>query len=84
MRILILLGLLLLLPNCIGARGASELAADEKGAACIFVQAESVNPFVNGSTRAAILEINTGDPGRVITPEEITAMAAAMQCTPLR
>lgn len=84
MRILILLGVLLTLSNCIGARGASELSPEEKGAACIFVQAESVNPFVNGSTRAAILEINTGDPSRIITPEEIAATAQAMQCTPLR
>jgi len=68
------------LAGCAGLQGAAELDPGEKGAACITVEAESINPFVNGRTRAAILEINTGNPDQVISPEEIAATAESMGC----
>lgn len=67
---------------CSSLGGMAELAPDERGAACARVAASSVNPFVNGETKAAILEINTGDPTQVLTPSEIAAVAASMGCNP--
>lgn len=66
--------------GCSSIRSAAELAPDEKGAACIHIQAESINPFINGTTRAAILEINTGNPDEVISADLIAATAEAMGC----
>lgn len=71
-----------LLVACGSLDGVAELAPDELGAACARFTAASVNPFVNGETKAAILEINTGDPNRVLTPEEISAVAQSMGCNP--
>tara|TARA_R100001143_G_scaffold31127_1_gene30199 strand:- start:22870 stop:23127 length:258 start_codon:yes stop_codon:yes gene_type:complete len=66
--------------GCAGIQAAAELGPEEKGAACITVVAASINPMVNGETRAAILEINTGDPDAVISPEMIAQVAEAMGC----
>lgn len=68
----------ILLTACSGIRSAAELDPDERGAACIHIEGVSVNPFVNGSSRAAILEINTGDPEEVISPQLIAETAKAM------
>lgn len=71
---------LVLLSGCKWFQPAAELAPDEKGAACIRVEATSVNPFIKGESRAAILEINTGDRNQVIDPELIAKTAEAMGC----
>jgi hypothetical protein len=76
---LLLIGLLL--TSCSSIRSAAELDPDEIGAACIHVTAQSINPFVNGATRAAILEVNLGD-GVAVTAEQIAAIAAGMHCVP--
>lgn len=68
------------LASCAGIQAAAELGPDEKGAACITIEKQSDYPAVNGVTRAAILEINTGDPNQAISPELIAQTAEAMGC----
>lgn len=82
LKALLLTTIVGLLVACSSLDGMAELAPDERGAACARFTAASVNPFVNGETKAAILEINTGDPNRVLSPDEIAAVATSMGCNP--
>ena len=62
--------------------GAAELDENEVGAACIFVQGQSINPFVNADTSAAILEVNLGDESAPLTADQLAAIAQGMGCSP--
>lgn len=74
------LAVALVATGCTGIQAAAELGPDEKGAACIRLQGDAIYGTVSRSGTGAILEINTGDPNEVISPELIAQVAEAMGC----
>jgi len=68
------------LASCTSIERAAELAPDERGAACVRMTGEAIYGTASRSATAAILEINTGDPDQVISPELIASVAESMGC----
>lgn len=72
--------LVALMSGCTPIGQAIQLDPGEIGAVCYRANANSVNPFVDARGVGSGIEINTGDPSAVVTPEQLAAVAEALGC----